>query len=66
VVQKGDGIWSSDVRTPLGLIEEGKDAFTLFYTANEMITGAHADGYGVTLTPGAVGLVEVQLKRPAQ
>jgi len=66
VVQKGDGIWSSDVRTPLGLIEEGKDNFTLFYTANEKIAGTHADGYGVTLTPGAVGLVEVQLKRPAQ
>jgi hypothetical protein len=66
MVQKGDGIWSNDVRTPLGLIEEGKDSFTLFYTANEMVTGAHADAYGVTLTPGAVGLVEVQLKRPAQ
>jgi hypothetical protein len=63
VVQKGDGIWSNDVRTPLGLIEEGKDAFTLFYTANEKIAGTRADGYGVTLTPGAVGLVEVQLER---
>jgi hypothetical protein len=63
VVQRGDGVWSSDVRTPLGLIEEGKDTFTLFYTANEKVAGTRADEYGVTLTPGAVGLVEVALKR---
>lgn len=63
VVQRGDGVWSNDVRTPLGLIEEGKDTFTLFYTANEKVAGTRADDYGVTLTPGAVGLVEVALKR---
>ena len=62
-VQKGDGIWSNDVRTPLGLIEEGKNTFTLFYTANEKVAGTRADEYGVTLTPGAVGMVEVALKR---
>jgi hypothetical protein len=63
IVQKGDGIWSNDVRTPLGLVEEGKDTFTLFYTGNEKIAGTHADGYGITLTPAAVGMVEVALKR---
>ena len=63
VVQKGDGVWSNDVRTPLGLVEEGKDRFTLFYTGNEKVEGTHADGYGITLTPAAVGMVEVELKR---
>lgn len=62
VVQKGEGVWSNDVRTPLGLIEEGKDAFTLFYTANEKVDGTRADGYGITLTPAGVGMVEVALK----
>jgi hypothetical protein len=63
VVQKGDGVWSNDVRTPLGLVEEGKDRFTLFYTGNEKVEGTHADGYGITLTPAAVGMVEVRLER---
>jgi hypothetical protein len=63
VVQKDNGIWASEVRTPLGLIAEGKDSFTLFYTANEKVPGAHPDKFGVTLTPGSVGLVEIQLKR---
>lgn len=62
VVQSGSHIWASEVRTPLGLVEEGADAFTLFYTANEKITGAHADEYGVTLTPGALGFAEVRLR----
>jgi hypothetical protein len=66
VVQKGAAVWSNDIRTPLGLIEEGKDTFTLFYTANETIAGSSADGYGITLTPAAVGLVEVKLKRAAE
>jgi len=62
VVQKGNGVWSNDVRTPLGLVEEGKDRFTLFYTGNEKVEGAHADGYGITLTPAAMGMVKVALK----
>jgi len=63
LVQSGKGVWSNDVRTPLGLVEEGKDTFTLFYTANEKVDGTRADGYGITLTPGAMGMVEVTLKR---
>jgi len=61
VVQSGSHIWASEVRTPLGLVQEKGDSFTLFYTANEKISGAQADGYGVTLTPGALGYVEVRL-----
>jgi hypothetical protein len=62
-VQEGTGVWASEVRTPLGLIPEGGDSFTLFYTANEKVSGAAPDGNGITMTPGSAGLVEVQLKR---
>jgi hypothetical protein len=61
-VQTGSGVWASEVRTPLGLIDEGNSSFTLFYSANEKIDGAHADQNGITLTPGAIGMVEVRLK----
>lgn len=64
VVQKDGGVWATEVRTPLGLVEEGPDSFTLFYTANEKVPGAAADPNGIVLTPGSMGLVEVQLKKP--
>jgi hypothetical protein len=63
VVQEGSGIWASEVRTPLGLIPEGNDSFTLFYTANEKVSGKGADVNGINTTPGSMGLVEVILKR---
>ena len=61
VVQTGTGIWASEVRTPLGLVEESDGVFTLFYTANEMAAGKQPDAYGVTLPPGAVGFVELRV-----
>jgi hypothetical protein len=61
VVQAGDGVWASEVRTPLGLVQEENGDFTLFYTANEKSNGSQTDAYGVTLTPGAVGFVEVRM-----
>jgi len=63
VVQEGNDLWASDVRTPLGLIAEGPDLFSLFYTANEKVPGTAPDGNGITSTPGAMGLVEVRLKK---
>ena len=63
IVQKGKGIWASEVRTPLGLIPEGKDSFSLFYTANQDLLGAPPDPHGIKLTPGAMGLVEVKLEK---
>jgi hypothetical protein len=63
VVQKGKGIWASEIRTPLGLVPEGKDSFTLFYTANQDLLGIPPDAQGIKLTPGALGLVEVKIKR---
>jgi hypothetical protein len=62
-VQSGNGVWASEVRTPLGLVDEGNGHFTLFYSANEKIPGAHVDGNGIVLTPGAVGMVEVRLQQ---
>ena len=63
VVQKGNGIWASEIRTPLGLIPEGKNSFTLFYTANQDLLGVPPDAQGIKRTPGALGLVEVKLER---
>lgn len=62
VVQEGTGVWASEVRTPLGLIDEGNGSFTLMYTANEKVSGEQADGYGINSTPGSLGLVEVAWK----
>ena len=62
IVQQGKGIWASEVRTPLGLIAEGKDLFTLFYTANQDLLGVPPDAHGIKLTPGAMGLVAVKLE----
>lgn len=62
VVQQGTGVWATEVRTPLGLIDEGNGAFTLMYTANEKVSGEQADGYGITSTPGSLGMVEVAWK----
>jgi len=62
IVQKGKGAWATEVRTPLGLIDEGNGLFTLFYTANEKVSGSDPDGYGINRTPGSMGLVEVRWK----
>jgi len=66
IVQKANGIWGSEVRTPLGLIPERNDSFTLFYTANQDQLGAPTDQHGIKMTPGALGLVEVKLEHAHQ
>ncbi len=65
LVQEGNGVWASEVRTPLGLIPEAKNSFTLFYTANEKVSGMQPDGNGINTTPGSMGMVEVQIKPAA-
>lgn len=47
------------------MIPEGKDSFALFYTANQDLLGPPPDAHGIKLTPDAVGLVDVKLKRTA-
>ena len=61
-VQTGQDIWATEVRTPLGLVDEGNGLFTLFYSPNQKMAGARADANGINLTPGAVGVVEVHLR----
>jgi hypothetical protein len=63
IVQNGKGIWAREVRTPLGLVPEGTDSFTLFYTANQDMLGIPPDAHGIRLAPAAVGLVTVKLER---
>jgi hypothetical protein len=63
LVQEGKGLWASEVRTPLGLIPEDKSSFTLFYTANEKVSGMKPDGNGINTTPGSMGLIEVRLRK---
>lgn len=66
IVQKDKGVWASEVRTPLGLIPEGKDSFTLFYTANEDQLGAPNASQWIKTTPGALGFVEVKRASASQ
>lgn len=41
VVQpKGKGFWADNVRTPLGLVPEGRNRFTLFYTGFQRTSGS--------------------------
>jgi len=61
IVQRGKGIWASDIRTPLGLIAEDADSFSLFYTANQDMLGIPPDAHGIRLAPAAMGLVTVRL-----
>ena len=65
IVQKDNGVWASDIRTPLGLVPEGKDSFTLLYTAFEKSSGAPAAGKNMPGT-AAVGMVKVQLRHGAK
>jgi hypothetical protein len=62
VVQEENHVWATEVRTPLGLVDEGKGVFALFYTANEKVSGMRPDGNGINTTPGSMGLVEVGWK----
>ncbi len=66
IVQTDEGIWASEIRTPLGLIAEGEDSFTLFYTGNQDLLGAVPNAYGIKRTPGALGLVEVKVEQAAK
>ena len=63
-VQPRPGEWAKDVRTPLGLVHEGGDRFSLFYTGFEQTPDwsrmlDQAKGQETC----AVGLVELRLQR---
>jgi len=66
IVQKDSGLWASDVRTPLGLVPEGNNSFTLLYTAFEKGSGTPVAGSSIPASTAAVGMVKVLLQPVAQ
>jgi hypothetical protein len=60
-IQTTPGQWSADVRTPLGLIPEGDDQFTLFYTGFEGDPQWERLLEADPQTTCAVGMVELKL-----
>ena len=64
VVQPRAGEWSKDVRTPLGLVPEGGDRFTLLYTGFEQTPDwPRILAAGSSTNTCAVGMVEVRLEK---
>jgi hypothetical protein len=58
VAQRG---WPHRLRTPLGLVPEGNDEFSLFYTAYDLPRNG---GSGKEPPKGSVGLVSVRMHSP--
>jgi hypothetical protein len=64
VVQPKAGEWAKDVRTPLGLVPEGGDRFTLLYTGFEQPPDwPRILDTAASTNSCAVGLVELKLER---
>lgn len=61
VQPKGKGHWSDFVRTPLGLIPEKDDTFTLLFAGFEHLPSSGAWDKG----DEAIGLVSVKLSPPS-
>jgi hypothetical protein len=62
-VQPESGSWSKDVRTPLGLIDEGGGRFTVFYTGFEQTPDWNRLFRGTGRETCAIGFAEVKLER---
>jgi len=63
VLQPKPGEWAKDMRTPLGLVPEGGDRFTLFYTGFEQAPDwPRILETGTGTSTCAVGMVEVRLE----
>jgi hypothetical protein len=63
VIQPVRNHWSHDVRTPLGLVPEGGDRYTLFYTGFEQEPNWTGLMAGKPTSTCAVGLATVRLNR---
>ena len=64
VLQPKAGEWSKEMRTPLGLVPEGGDLFTLFYTGFEQVPDwTRILDTGSSQNTCAVGFAEVRLER---
>jgi hypothetical protein len=62
VVQPTPGTWAQDVRTPLGLVDEGEGRYTVFYTGFEQNPDWPRLLRGEGKETCAVGFVEVQVE----
>ncbi len=64
VLQRKPGVWAKDVRTPLGLVPEGGNEFTVFYTGFEETPDWDRlfKGYGGR-TKCSIGMAKVRLAR---
>jgi hypothetical protein len=63
VVQPERGVWAKDVRTPLGLIDEGGGRFTVFYTGFEQPPDWTRLLRGEGRETCAIGFAELKLER---
>jgi hypothetical protein len=63
IVQPTADAWSKDVRTPLGLIDEGGGRFTVFYTGFEQTPDWDRLFRGTGRETCAIGFAEVRFER---
>ena len=64
VLQPRAGAWAKEVRTPLGLVHEGGNRYTLFYTGFEQAPDwARILETAKSSETCAVGVVELKLER---
>jgi hypothetical protein len=63
IVQPSGGRWSKEVRTPLGLIDEGGGRFTLFYTGFEQAPDWDRLLRGEGRETSAIGFADVRFER---
>jgi len=62
IIQPKEGLWSKDVRTVLGLIDEGNGKCTVFYTGFEQVPDWNRLLTGKGLETCAIGYVELKIE----
>jgi hypothetical protein len=62
-IQTTTGEWCKDVRTPMGLIDEGNNRFTVFYTGFEQVPVWERLLQGKGKETCAIGFAELEFKR---
>lgn len=62
-IQPKAGEWCKDVRTPMGLIDEGNNRFTVFYTGFEQVPDWESLLQGKGKETCAIGFAELQFKK---
>lgn len=62
-IQQQADQWCKDIRTPMGLIDEGNNQFTVFYTGFEQVPDWERLLQGKGKETCAIGFVELEFKR---